>query len=288
MDNLKSPPRILVFGGHGLLGSSLIPELQKMQIQIISPLHREIDITEWEALCKYVNDAQPDILINLAALSNVDQCEQKIELAFTVNCVGAHNIALCAAERDIPLLHVSTDYVFDGKLGRPYCEHDFTGVPPNQYGRSKLEAEQLIRETCRKYFIVRVAALYGHGSRPGFIDWVLQSANSSAPLRIVSDRFVSPTWTFELSQQICLLMQTPFYGTYHAAGQGSASWYEFAKHALMLSGKDPEGIVPILDKDLKSGAIRAPFTALENHMLKLRGLNKMSHWSDALASFIKK
>jgi len=228
----------------------------------------------------------PDLIVNLAALSSVDRAEKEPDLAFAVNALGAQNAALAAAEAEAPLVHVSTDYVFDGLRRQPYREHHPTGVPANVYGLSKQEGETLVRETWARHFIVRVAALFGDGGRPDFLDWILEKADARAPLRIVADRFVSPTWIVELARQILVLMRTPYFGTYHATGHGAASWYELARSALVLAGRDPEGVIPIQDTELVSAAARAPYTALENHRLRLRGLDRMSPWRDALATFL--
>jgi dTDP-4-dehydrorhamnose reductase len=273
--------KVLVLGGSGLLGAALCPVLREAGFEVLAPSSRELDIRELEALRARVADAAPDLLVNSAAQSKVDQAALEPDLTFQVNAIGAHNAAIAAAEAGIPLVHISTDYVFDGASRTPYREHDPTGVPPNEYGRSKLQAEQLVRHLWPRHFIVRVAALFGAGGRPDFVDWVLKRADPAAPLTIVSDRTMTPTWTADLARQLLALIRTPCWGTYHATGHGPASWFELAREALTLAGRDPGGVVPIAD--LPSPARRAPYTALDNHLLRLRGLDTMLPWREALA-----
>lgn len=274
--------RVLMLGAGGLMGTALRPELERAGIAVDGPPSQELDIRDLDGLHRRVADGRPQMLLNLAALSSVDRAEREPDLAYAINSVGAHNAALAAQEAGIPLLHVSTDYVFDGMRCTPYREFHGTGEPPNHYGRSKLHAELLVRDTCRRHFIVRVAALFGEG-RPDFVDMVLQRATDvDHPLTVVADRFVSPTWTVDLARQVLGLMHTPYFGTYHATGHGVASWFELARSALELSGHDPRAVVAIPDLDLASHVVRAPYTVLDNHLLRLRGLDTMLTWREGL------
>jgi len=277
------PRSALLLGGHGLLGTALVPALREAGVAVDAPTSAELELRDLQALRTRVARTLPALVINAAAQSRVDPAELEPDLAFQVNAIGAHNLALAAAEAEVPLLHISTDYVFDGSLGTPYREFHPTGTPPNQYGRSKLQGELLVRHTWTRHFIVRVAALFGPG-RPDFVDWVLGNADPAAPLTIVADRFTSPTWTEDLARQLLALIETPCYGTYHASGHGAASWYELAQQALTLTDRDPLGVVPIPDARLTSDvARRAPYTVLDNHLLRLRGLDTMLPWREALA-----
>jgi dTDP-4-dehydrorhamnose reductase len=274
--------KILLLGGSGLLGTALQRAGQRSGIQLWAPRRDEVDICQLDLLQQAVQTLSPRLLLNAAAQASVDQAQKDPAQAFAVNALGAHNCALVAAEAGLPLMHISSDYVFDGARREPYREYHFTGTPPNEYGCSKLEGELLVRQHLAQHFIVRVSALFGEGGRPDFVDWVLEKADPAAPLRIVADRFTSPTWTDDLAQQLLVLASTPFFGTYHAAGQGVASWFELARSALALSDRDQRGVVPVLDMELESVARRAPFTALENHLLRLRGLERMRPWREAL------
>jgi dTDP-4-dehydrorhamnose reductase len=279
--------RALVLGGSGLLGAALVPALEQAGIAVDAPPHTALDLLDLDGIRRRLRERPADLVVNLAAQSKVDQAERQPEQAFALNAAGAHNAALAAAEAGIAILQLSTDYVLAGTRRSPYREYHETGTPPNLYGCSKLEGEQLVRATTPLHFIVRVAALYGDGGRPDFLDWVLASADPRAPLRIVADRFVSPTWIVELSRQLLTLVRTRYFGTYHAAGAGAASWYELARSALVLAGKDPEGVVPIPDHELESVARRGAYTCLENHRLHVRGLELMRPWREALAEHLR-
>ena len=280
------PARVLMLGGKGLLGTAMVPALEQAGVEVAAPGSAELDIRDLDALRARIAEVRPALLFNSAAQASVDQAEKDPDPAFEINAIGAHNAALAAAGANIPLLHVSTDYVFDGKDRRtPYREHEPTGVPPNQYGRSKLQGELLVRSSWPRHFIVRVAALFGPGRRD-FVDWVLEEATPDRPLTIVADRVVTPTWTEELARQLIALMATPYYGTYHATSPGPTSWYDLARTALELSGADPAGVVPVPSARLPTPPHRAPFTALENHLLRLRGLERMRPWKDALRLYL--
>jgi dTDP-4-dehydrorhamnose reductase len=283
----EKPERALLLGGRGLLGVSAAAALRAAGVEVIAPSSEELDLTDLGALRAFADRTQPGLLINSAAQSKVDLAEQEPEPAFRVNALGAHNAALTAAEGDLPLLHISTDYVFDGARRDPYREHHPTGTPPNQYGCSKLQGELLVRDTWPKHFIVRVAALFGPG-RADFVDWVIENADPAQPLTIVDDRYTTPTWTEDLARQLVSLIETPYYGTYHASGHGPTSWHALARRALELSDRDPAGVRAIPDAALKSDvAVRAPYTALDNHLLRLRGLDTMLPWDEALARYLR-
>ena len=275
--------RVLLLGGGGLLGGALAPNLREAGIDVTAPRSKELDIRDFDELRRWVHDGQPDLLFNAAAQSSVDRAESDPDQAYQVNAVGAHNVALAALEADLPLVHISTDYVFDGNRRTPYRELHATGEPVNEYGRSKLQGELLVRHTTPRHFIVRVAALFGAGGRSDFVDWVLESADPQRPLTIVADRFVTPTWTMDLAWQLLVLIRTPYFGTYHASGHGAASWFELARAAIVLSGKNAAAVVPVTDDQLERKAPRPFFTALDNHLLRLRGLDTMLPWREALA-----
>jgi dTDP-4-dehydrorhamnose reductase len=228
------------------------------------------------------------LLINAAAESNVDRAHADPARAFAINAAGAHNVALAARHANIPLIHFSSDYVVDGRQRQPYREFDFTGMPPNHYGQSKLQGECFVRETWPWHFIVRIAAVFGPDGRPDFVDWVLESAAANKPLSIVADRTVSPTYTIDLVEQLAQLARTPYFGTYHMTGEGSATWFEFARAALVLAGKDPAGVIPVTDAALESDIVRPPYSVLDNHNLRLRGLNRMRPWDAALADHLRR
>ncbi|MFH1131463.1 MAG: dTDP-4-dehydrorhamnose reductase [Pseudomonadota bacterium] len=278
-----NPTRILLLGGNGLLGTALRQILGAEGMDVHVPTSSEVDIRDLESIQIALAKSSADLLINSAAQSNTGRAEEEPELAFAVNADGARNVALASKKAGIPLVHVSSDYVFDGKAKRPYKETDPTGVPPSVYGQSKLKGELLVRKTWPQHFILRVASLFGEGGRPDFVDWVLEKADPQKPLTIVADRIVSPTWTFDFARQVRVLVRTRFFGTYHATGQGGCSWYDLACSALKLSGRDPSGVCPVPDSELKSNVVRPVFSALDNDALRALGLDCMRPWEEALA-----
>ncbi len=277
--------RVLLLGGSGLLGNALERIFIGAGLEVIAPASDACDVRDLPVLRQHTRDAEPDLILNATALSSVDQAEKEPDLTYAVNTLGAHNAAMAAADADLPLLHISSDYVFEGNTREPYHEYHPTGVPPNHYGRSKLHAELLVREAWPQHFIVRVAALFGVG-RKNFVSWVLDEADPARPLTIVHDRFTTPTWTDDLARQLLVLARTPYYGTYHATGLGETNWYYLAHSALLLAGLDPDGIKPVADVELTSLARRARYTALSNHLLRLRGICTMLPWREALAAYI--
>ena len=285
MHEWRPPVRVLLLGGSGLLGGTLGPAMARAGMVVSNPTRTELDLCDLLALRRWVEEKRPDLIVNCAAQSRVEEAEADPEAAFAVNTVGAHNAALVALHGGLALMHISTDYVFDGKRGEAYREYHPTGVPPNVYGQSKLHGELLVRECLPQHYIVRVAALYGAG-RPDFIDWILEKADAAAPLRIVADRYVSPTWTAPLAQRLVALARSQGYGTYHIAGRGAASWYELARSALELAGHDPRGVVAVPDHELPSPVRRARSTALDNHLLRLRGLPALPPWRESLAEYL--
>ena len=280
--------RVLLLGGYGLLGTALFDELSHHGADVARPCKEACDVRDLAALRRALADHEADLVINSAAFLKVADAEKNPKMNTEVNALGAHNVALAAADADVPLVHISTDFVFDGKTHRPYTEVDPTGdLPPNRYGRAKLWAEQLVRHCWRKHFIVRVAAIYGPAA-PTFVDWAIQNADPQKPLTVVRDRFCSPTSSVELAHQIRVLAETPYFGTYHAAGRGLCTFFELACAAVELSGNDPAGIVPVTDDQLNESVRRAPYTALDNAALRHRGLEVLSPWRQALAAFVRR
>jgi len=275
----------LVFGASGLLGYALGPALRMRGVRVTAPRSAEVDITDFGAVAATIDEDRPHLVINLAAESGVDRCEVDPDRAFRVNALGPHNLALACAAADIPLLHVSTDYVFDGRQTRPYRESDPTGTPPNTYGQAKLLGEVLVRRHARRHYIVRVAALYGAG-RQDVVDWLIEGADPKAPLPLIVDCALSPTWTVEVAEQIVAILETPYYGTYHATGDGTCSWYDVARVVLENQGGDPDGIRGVKGADLGRPARRPTYSVLENHHLRLRGIDRMGPWRPALERYL--
>ncbi|MDF2472696.1 MAG: hypothetical protein K0R21_478 [Anaerocolumna sp.] len=284
--------RILITGANGQLGRALNQILQEKkdnEYTIVNAGRGEptsycpliLDITNSVAVMNVVQDLKPDIIINCAAHTGVDLCETEQEKAHRMNAVGPKNLAIAANAMECKLVHVSTDYVFSGEEKAPYTEECET-KPQSVYGRTKLEGEELVKENCVKYFIVRTAWLYGEGRN--FVKTMLSLADSNPEIRVVCDQFGSPTSALELARAIVFLMETKEYGTYHATCEGVASWYEFATEIFHQAGKNVT-VKPILTIDYPTPAVRPKNSVLENRKLKELGYS-MKPWKEALQEYM--
>jgi dTDP-4-dehydrorhamnose reductase len=243
------------------------------------------DITDAAAVAKDCAAIKPDLIINSAAYTDVDGCETNVDLAYRVNAIGPHNLALAARAGGIPLVSVSTDFVFDGTKTTPYDEFD-TPRPMSVYGRSKLAGENLVREVCPEHYIIRTAWLYSrHGHN--FVKTMLKLAGERDTLTVVDDQIGSPTFSLDLATRIAELISTGWYGTYHVTNSGQTSWYGFARAILEQAGLDPEKVKPMTSAELDRPAPRPAFSVLANYAADLRGLAPMRDWREALAAYFE-
>jgi dTDP-4-dehydrorhamnose reductase len=223
--------KVFIAGANGQLGHALKDTLGHHEI--IAYDIDELDITQLEATRKVLDQVRPQVVINAAAYTNVDQAEYETEMAYRNNALGPRNLALTTASRQIPLLQISTDYVFDGKALRPYHEFD-RPHPQSVYGMSKLAGEETVRALNPRHFIVRTAWLY-HTIGKNFPKTICALADQSE-IRVVNDQYGSPTYAPHLAQALCRLMETEAYGTYHIAGSGGTSWFDFTRALFTLCG----------------------------------------------------
>ncbi|MBC7292878.1 MAG: dTDP-4-dehydrorhamnose reductase, partial [Thermoleophilia bacterium] len=204
--------RVLILGAAGQLGSELCSVLGA-EHEVIAMTRTEADFAHLSQLLAIARRASPDVIINAAAYTDVDGCETNWDRAFLVNALGARNAAIAAREVGAKLVHVSTDYVFDGRKDGPYFEFD-PPSPINVYGASKLWGENLVRKQWPKHFIVRTAWLYDRSGK-NFVKTMFRLAREQKDLRVVNDQRGTPTWAADLARQIAKLVQTDWYGTYH-------------------------------------------------------------------------
>ncbi|TFG65941.1 MAG: dTDP-4-dehydrorhamnose reductase [Nitrospirales bacterium] len=224
-------PKLLITGAKGQLGQAL--QAQFVDHEVIAWDIQDLDISQLEQVRKAVNQLRPDILINAAAFTQVDQAETHQEAAYRGNALGPRNLALATKEMNIPLVHFSTDYVFDGRQSRPYHEFDRPN-PLSVYGQSKLAGEEEVQKGNPRHFVVRTAWLY-HIVGKNFPQTILRLANQEE-IRVVNGQFGSPTFAPHLAQALSRLLETDAYGTYHLAGSGGASWYDFTKALYQARG----------------------------------------------------
>lgn len=226
--------KVLVLGHRGMLGHELLLCLHRAGFAVVGRGRPQTDITQVASIRRTLDDVRPDILINAAAYTAVDQAESEPDIAFVVNRDGAANLAAACQESGIPLMHVSTDYVFDGQATRPYREDDAT-APLGIYGQSKWEGEQAVRACLPQHLIARTAWLYG-SQGTNFVQTMLRLARERDVLRVVADQQGCPTWSRDLAAALVAMCQrimqnqgTTPWGTYHFTGAGQTTWYDFAR-----------------------------------------------------------
>ncbi|MGW8322196.1 MAG: dTDP-4-dehydrorhamnose reductase [Thermodesulfobacteriota bacterium] len=275
--------KILVSGCRGMLGVDLMRVLASAH-EVVGVDLEEVDITDLRAVEEQVAALAPDVLINAAAYTDVDKSEQQEDVAFRVNADGAANLALACRAGRIRLVHVSTDYVFDGKAERPYSEED----PPNPlgvYGRSKWEGEKRIREILPGACLIRTAWLYGKAGK-NFVKAILVQAGEKNRLRVVDDQRGSPTYTLDLAMALQSAAEKGLEGTYHVTNQGSCSWLGFAEKILELSGKKGVAVEPISTEELGRAAPRPRNSVLDCRKFEKATGMKLRRWPEALQDYL--
>jgi dTDP-4-dehydrorhamnose reductase len=285
----REEKKVILIGADGQLGADLKKALKGYRL--LCPLIDELDVTQFDKVKEYVKQTSPDLIVNTAAFHQVDECEKDPQKSFLVNTLAIKNLAEICKELDISLVHISTDYVFglDEKRKIPYTEEDLPG-PVNVYGISKLAGEYFIRCLFKKYFIIRPAALFGvtgaKGKGGNFVETMLRLAKEKGEVKVKNDEFTSPTYTRELAEVIAELIKTENYGVYHITSQDGCSWYEFAKKIFELTNTKIN-CQPVSSDEFSTVAKRPRYSVLENKHLKEIGLDKMSHWQDALKKYLK-
>jgi dTDP-4-dehydrorhamnose reductase len=275
--------KVLVTGARGMLGQDLVPILREHGHEVSGFGHAELDVTRLEQVRQVLTAQRPDVVIQSAAYTNVDGAETQLEAAFAINAAGTQHVALACQALGIPLLYVSTDYVFDGALGRPYLESDATN-PQSVYGRSKLAGELHVQQLLRQFYIVRTSWLYGrHGKN--FVETMRRLGREKPELAVVADQFGSPTWTVPLSHAIARLIQTGRYGVYHATGRGETTWHGFTEKILALEGLSTP-VKRLSTAELGRPAPRPAYSVMRNLNLELAGLPLLPPWEESLQSYL--
>ena len=276
--------KIIVTGCNGQLGRA-VNEYYKnaADISFVNTDVAELDITDIDAVMKLAREVNPYAIINCAAHTAVDACESQYEKAFAINAIGARNLAIASRERGAKLVHISTDYVFDGKGTRPYVETDPTN-PMGAYGSTKLAGEEFVKAFADRWFILRTAWLYGDGKN--FAKTMLRLSETHDEVRVVGDQFGSPTSTVELTKAIDALLFTENYGLFHATCEGSCCWADFAKEVFRLAGKDTH-VEAITTEEYGAPAPRPAYSVLDNRMFRLTTDFSFADWHDAIAAYMK-
>lgn len=271
--------KILITGAGGQLGLELASLLPERDHQVTALSRRELDIADPGSVSDALEEYAPDLVVNAAAYTNVDGCETETETAYAVNALGPRNLAQGCERRGCELLHVSTNYVFDGENDRPYEPFD----PPNPmsaYGRSKLAGEEYVRDLSSRWYVVRSAGVYGRGHN--FVRTMLRVGGERDALKVKDDEFISPTYARDLAEGIAGIVEDGLYGMYHVTNAGSCSWYEFARKIFELAGVEVE-VWPIPSSEYPLPAARPA-----NGVLSNLGGPKLRHWRDALAGYLER
>jgi dTDP-4-dehydrorhamnose reductase len=274
--------RITITGSDGKLGHSLHEVLSKTHP--VSLLGDETDITNFAFLREAVQATQPDLVINVAAWTDVDGCAREPEKALLINGLGAQNVALAAASSQAAVLHVSSNEVFDGQSQQPYNE--FAPCRPiSPYGYSKWAGEQGVMQANPRHYIVRTAWLFAHGGK-NFIHAILNAANAGKTLRVVIDEVANPTYNNDLAEAIAALIETERYGTYHLVNSGAVSRYQFARTILDTVGMTDYPIERITRAEWPRPSTPPAYAALQNNAAASVGIT-LRPWQEALEAFLE-
>ena len=280
--------KILLIGANGQLGSDLEKALGGRGHQVVPSRHSELDVTDAAGIKSVLGSVQPDAVINTSAFHKVEECERKPELAFAVNAIAPLNLARSCSQLGALFVHFSTDYVFDGAKPAPYLETDLP-APLNMYGVSKAAGEHLIASNIERCFVVRTCGLYGvrgsSGKGGNFVETMLRKALAGESIRVVNDQVLTPTFTEDLAEAVCQLMETQNYGLYHASCEGWCSWYEFARTIFELEGIDAD-LSPIETRETASTVKRPPYSVMSKQRLRQVGI-ELPFWKDSLARYLK-
>lgn len=270
--------KVLVTGAKGMLGQDLCLILKQNGYKVIETDTNNLNITNFnqaEYVIKYYN---PDFVVHCAAYTNVDKAEEDSKTAFLINTQGTENIAKICADKEIPLIYISTDYVFDGEASEPYLPAN-PRSPLGVYAQSKANGEIAIEKYCKKYYITRTSWLYGQKGK-NFVETIIDLAQKMPEVKVVNDQIGCPTWTVDLSNAISSLMtEEKPYGIYHFCGSSQASWYEFACEALSLLGINTK-VIPCTTDEFPRPAKRPKYSVMDN-------AGACRNWKEALKDYIE-
>lgn len=276
--------KILVTGVRGQLGYDVVNELTKRGIEAVGVDIQEMDITDAASVNRVIREAAPDAVIHCAAYTAVDAAEENEELCRRVNADGPQNIANVCKELDIKMVYISTDYVFDGQGERPW-EPDDERAPKSVYGQTKYEGELAVQNTLDKYFIVRIAWVFGINGK-NFVKTMLQLSQNHDTIKVVNDQFGSPTYTYDLAKLLADMVLTEKYGIYHATNEGICSWYDFAC-AIFREAGIQINVVPVTTAEYGAKASRPANSRMSKEKLTENGFEKLPPWQDALKRYIE-
>ncbi len=282
--------RIAVIGADGQLGTDICAVINKTQDELIRLTIEHIEVSDIDSVSRALKEASPQLVINTAAFHHVEKCEDEPVKAFEVNALGARNLAMVCNDLDAAIMHISTDYVFDGKKRVPYIETD-KPMPLNVYANTKLSGEYFIEAIAKKFYILRVSGIYGKAPCIGkgglnFVELMVKLSRERPEVRVVDNEILTPTSTVEISHQIVKMIESDAqYGLYHVTAEGSCSWYEFAREIFDIT-KPNIKFNKAAPGEFAVKVNRPEYSVLENKFLKDQGINMMRHWKQGLRTYL--
>jgi dTDP-4-dehydrorhamnose reductase len=274
--------RIWITGYKGMLGYDLVETLNT-DYELILTDKEDIDITNLDEVLKIVKEDEIELIINASAYTDVDGSQTNKEIAYDVNAIGAKNLAITSKKHDIKLIHISSDYVFNGDKNKPYTENDEV-KPINYYGETKLQGEKFIQENMNKYFIIRTQWLYGINNN-NFVKTMLKLSENNNEINVVNDQYGSPTFSKDLAIAIGELIESNKYGLYHVTNSGECSWFEFAK--LIFEIANINIIVnPVSTSQYPTPAKRPKYSVLSNKKWANEGFKPLRYFKDSLNEYL--
>ncbi|MCD8038332.1 MAG: dTDP-4-dehydrorhamnose reductase [Lachnospiraceae bacterium] len=281
--------KIIVTGCNGQLGRAINRIYAgSREYECVNTDVKDLDITNIDAVLKLLDEVRPYAIVNCAAHTNVNACETDVDNAYRINAIGPRNLSIAATRAGAKLIHVSTDYVFDGQAVVPYTEFDRPD-PKAVYGKTKLAGERFVQEFAREYFIIRTAWLYGDGKN--FVRTMLGRSQTHEQVKVVGDQLGSPTSADELARAIEYLLPTDNFGLFHGTCEGITSWADFTREIYRLAGRSTE-VVTVTSEEYEKNttgivAPRPAYSVLENYMLKLTTDFMFADWEKAIAQYLK-
>lgn len=269
--------RIVVTGAGGQLGLELKEILPARGHEVVALTRKDLDVADAQSVERALAEHSPELVVNAAAFANVDGCETEVDMANQVNALGPRNLAAYCERTGCELLHVSTNYVFDGESAEPYRPFD-PPRPISVYGYTKLAGEEYVKHLSTRWYIVRTAGVYGRGHN--FVRTMLRVAEGRDTLKVKDDEFISPTYARDLAEGVARIIDAGLYGLYHVTNAGSCSWYEFAREIFAFSDVEIE-VVPIPGSEYPLPAARPA-----NGVISTLGSPALRHWREALADYL--
>lgn len=272
--------KIWITGAEGHIGTALLDLLEGVEYQLLPTDIEEVDITKIDEVTQFVHVNRPDVVINCAGLTDVQECENNVDEAYRVNAIGVRNVALAANEVNAKVIQISTDDVFDKESRVPYNEFDNVH-PRTIYGKSKEAGEKILTQLLNRFVIIRSSWIYGIGR--DFVDEVLRNVGQGKTMEVPNNQYAAPTSAKELAKVIRYFIDNEEYGLYHVVCPGSCSRYEFARTILEYSGKAGElDLYPVVIED----SARPTYSVLDNMMLRLTGIEEPKEWKTALKEYL--